>query len=374
VTKRWIRCGFLVALIAGGGTYKQIRLSAEPDATRTLAEAGFTGKELARFAALRPIDTHTHIYRYDPAYVALLEKLHMHTLDIMVVSDNGDAERKVLLKESEDVFEVVHKSRGHVFACTTFDPYSVNKPDFASRAIAEINRSFDDGAVAVKLWKNVGMEIKGPKGEYILPDDPALTPIYRDIAAHHKTLIAHVADPDTAWLPPDSHAIDQEYFLTHPEWYMYKIPGSPSKQQILSARDHVLEANPDLKVVGAHLGSMENDFPEIAADLDHHANFAVDLAARMPYLMKLPRAQAIAFVTRYQDRLIYGTDEGFYPGQDVKKLIEGAESTYARDWRFLATDKVLSFRGIQTQGLALPDAILRKVFHENAGHWIPGLQ
>jgi hypothetical protein len=55
---------------------------------------------------------------------------------------------------------------------------------------------------------------------------------------------------------------------------MYKIVHSPSKEQILQARDHVLENNPDSLMVGAHLGSMEADFNEVAKHLDPYPNFA----------------------------------------------------------------------------------------------------
>jgi predicted TIM-barrel fold metal-dependent hydrolase len=184
----------------------------------------------------------------------------------------------------------------------------------------------------------------------------------------------HIADPNTAWEPPNPSALDQSYFIEHPEWYMYKIPGSPSKEQILDARDHVLRDNPDLKVVGAHLGSMEADFKHLTNDLDEYPNFAVDLTARMPYIMKIPRAEAIAFLTKYQDRIIYGTDETLYPDVDPQKFIRGAENTYARDWRFLSTDAKFTFREINTQGLALPQSILRKIYHDNAVRWYPGMQ
>jgi predicted TIM-barrel fold metal-dependent hydrolase len=372
MTKRWLAYALLLTVVASADR-RSLGFGARQGES-VPKSPGFSEKELLQFTALHPIDSHTHIYQYNSAYVALLQRLQMHTLDIMVVSDNADPERKDLAKESHDVFDLVDRSGHRVFACTTFDAYRFNRPDFAAKAIEGINHAFEEGAVAVKLWKNAGMEIKDAKGNYILPDDPALTPIYRDIAAHHKTLITHIADPDTAWLPPDSHATDLSYYLEHPEWYMYKIPGSPSKEQILVARDHILAANPDLKVVGAHLGSMEADFPRIAADLDRYPNFAVDLTARMPYIMRLPRAQAIAFFTRYQDRLIYGTDDTYYPDADVQQLVRSAENTYARDWRFLATNSTLSFHGIQAQGLALPDSILRKIYHENAVHWFPGLK
>jgi hypothetical protein len=53
---------------------------------------------------------------------------------------------------------------------------------------------------------------------------------------------------------------------------------------------------------------MEADFNQLAQHLDDYPNFAVDLAARMPYLVMRPRADMIAFIEKYQDRLLYATD------------------------------------------------------------------
>jgi predicted TIM-barrel fold metal-dependent hydrolase len=371
---RWLTSGVLLATTCVLSLHPTLTLWAQQSTTRTAAVEGFRDAELQKFAALRPIDGHTHIYEYTPDYIALLNKLHMHTLDIMVVSDNAHAERKDLAKESRDVFDLVHKSGDRVFACTTFDAYRFNDRDFAQHAIIGLNQAFAQGAIAAKVWKNIGLEIRDAKGNYIMPDNPALSPIYRDIAVKHKTLIMHIADPDTAWLPPNSHATDQTYYIEHPEWYMYKIAGAPSKEQVLVARDHVLRDNPNLKVVGAHLGSMEADFGRIAATLDRYPNFAIDLTARMPYIMKLSRAEAIAFFTKYQDRIIYGTDGTMYPGADVHEFVRDAENTYARDWRFLSEDAMFSFHGTESQGLALPASILRKIYHDNAVHWYPGMR
>src|SRR6202035_455664 len=232
----------ILMLIAAGcgrqtSSQKASGVTAKPNPVIT----AFSDQELAQFTALEPIDTHTHIYESDPAYIAMLQRLHLHILDIMVVADNLNPERKSLEKESKDVFEVVRASDGHAAVCTTFDPYLFNQRGFAAAAIRQLNQSFEQGAVAVKIWKNVGMEIKDIRGNYILPDNPSFEPIYKDIAAHHKTLISHLADPDTAWSPPNPSAPDYSYFANNPAWYMYKIPHSPSKEQILLARDHILQ-------------------------------------------------------------------------------------------------------------------------------------
>jgi predicted TIM-barrel fold metal-dependent hydrolase len=364
----------VVTLLAGYGGWQAFTKTASGVALQSApTKSAFSDQELSQFIVLEPIDTHTHIYESDSKYYAMLQKLRLHVLDIMVVADNANPERKDLAKESKDVFEVVQNSDGHVTACTTFDAYRLNQTNFASAAIRRLNQNFDQGAIAVKLWKNVGMEIKDAKGDYVLPDDASLEPIYEDIAAHHKTLVTHIADPDTAWSPPNPAAPDYAYFVNNPVWYMYKIPHSPSKAQILDARDHVLQTNPNLRMVGAHLGSMEGDFGQVAQHLDRYPNFAVDLAGRLPYLMLQPRDKMIAFITKYQDRLIYGTDDALYPQADIQQTVAKAEASYASDWRFLATNDMSDYRGQKIQGLALPKSILRKIYHDNAVHWFPGI-
>ncbi len=354
---------------------------AQPSSSTTAetkpASGPFSSQELQEFAALNPIDTHTHIYQRSPVFSAMFDRLNLHILDIMLVIDN-DRTRLTWTKFSrvrKAAWEVVDNSAGRASLCTTFDPYKLNQPDFSKNAVREINRDFAQGAVAVKIWKNIGMEIQDAKGNYILPDNPIFAPIYKDIAAHHKTLIAHVADPDSLWQPPNPTSPDYSYYMEHPEWYMYQKPHAASKEQILLARDHLLEENPNIRVVGAHLGSMEANFNQLAQHLDRYPNFAVDLAGRVPYLMLQPRADIIAFIAKYQDRLLYATDNGFFPAENAEKAAMAWEEQYADDWRFFATKDILvePSSGRKVQGLALSQPVLRKLYHDNALRWFPGI-
>jgi len=152
--------------------------------------------------------------------------------------------------------------------------------------------------------------------------------------------------------------------------YVHQV-SSPSREQILQARDHVLEQNQNLRMVGAHLGSLEGNFDLLGQQFDRYPNFAVDLAGRVPYLMLQPRADMIVFITKYQDRLIYGTDIELGFGENEPSV--DWENTYAKHWRFFATNDVLNYRGGTVRGLALPPLILRKLYHDNAVRWFPGI-
>ena len=43
--------------------------------------------KLAEFAALEPINSHTHIALTTLEFVAMLQRLHVHVLDVLVVND-----------------------------------------------------------------------------------------------------------------------------------------------------------------------------------------------------------------------------------------------------------------------------------------------
>lgn len=367
----------LMLLLAVAGCNQSQAPKATTSASAAMASTApvsgpFTAQELPQFAALDPIDTHTHAFQNAPELYAMLKRLNLHTLDITLV-DNFSPDLKDLATTRKEAWAVVHHSDGYIAMCSTFDPFQYNQPGFAANANRIINEDFSHGAVAVKIWKNVGMEIKDPKGNYIMPDNPVFEPIFKNIQAHNKTLIAHLADPNTIWEAPNPKAADYDYYIHHPELYMYSKPGAPSKASILVARDHVLDANPNLRVVGAHLGSMEADFHELAQHLDKYPNFAVDLAARMPYVEMQSRADLIAFITKYQDRLIYATDNEFPQDASPQNSMKEWENQYANDWRFFATNDVLESQGHKVQGLALPQPILRKLYHDNAVKWFPGI-
>jgi predicted TIM-barrel fold metal-dependent hydrolase len=85
------------------------------------------------------------------------------------------------------------------------------------------------------------------------------------------------------------------------------------------------------------------------------------------------RAKVRAFLIKYQDRVLYGTDLVVMPKDDTEKALAEWKETYARDWTFFATNKTFEVRGHKVQGLELPDPVLRKLYHDNAVRWFPGV-
>jgi predicted TIM-barrel fold metal-dependent hydrolase len=268
--------------------------------------------------------------------------------------------------------EVHRATNGRIAWATAFDARAFENREFASHTIAGLQGSFHQGAIAVKIWKNVGMGIRSKTGEYLLPDNAALTPVLDAIQKAGKTLIAHLAEPDGAWLPLDKNNPEIGYYGQHPEWHMYGRPGVPSKEAILAARDHILERHPKLRVVGCHLGSDEGHWDRLAKRLDKYSNFVVDAAARVRYFVRGDHEQARQFLMKYQDRVLYATDFTLPSGDDARAA-EELEETHDRDWQFFATKDSLTYRDRQTQGLGLPEKVVHKIFRDNAVRWLPGI-
>jgi len=330
-------------------------------------------RALAEFTSLEPIDAHTHIFRSSSAFTGMLDHLHMHILDILYVDDT-DSYLTSIEQQRKDAFSFLESNSGHVQLCTTFDPFRIRDKNFAKNAISALNADFAHGAVAAKIWKNVGMEIVDPSGKYVTPEDPRFEDIYRDIAAHNKTLILHVADPDEAWGIPSPWGFISKYYDANQQWNMTRKPGVPRKKDLLDATDRVLARHPDLRVIGAHFGSLEDHLDELAPRLDRYPNFAVDTAARVRRLVFAPRGQVRSFFLKYQDRILYGTDLHSFPTTDAGSTPSTWENQYSLDWRYFATDDTFEYQGHQTQGLKLPREVLKKLYHDNATRWIPDLE
>lgn len=322
---------------------------------------------------IQRIDAHAHVCPPPEAFLQMLERLNVRLVDVTLIDPHAPGFDKTEPQTGWAV-KVTGQSRGRLAWASTFDPSDSDAPGFAERTIQHLQSTFDRGAVAVKIYKSVGMDLKSKAGQYVMPDDPAFAPILDMIAAQDRTLLAHLAEPKSSWQPLDPADPHYGYYKSSPDWHMYLHPERPSYESIIAARDRMLAAHPRLRVIGCHLGSMEHDVDEIAKRLDQYPNFAVDTAARVVNLKLQPREKVRAFLIRYQDRVLWGTDLMEITWENPDAAIQRWEATYANDWNYFATANTFDLGGRRVQGLALPPKVVRKIFHDNALRWMPGLK
>jgi predicted TIM-barrel fold metal-dependent hydrolase len=324
---------------------------------------------------MNKIDAHIHYSGDHPDCIALLQRLELKMFNVCVAHGVGDGWRDRAVTYRKLASEYPSRYAW----CTTFDPPDYVEPDYVERAIAGLERDFRDGAVACKMWKNIGMEIVKPSGEFLMMDDPLFDPIYEYLARSGVPVLAHIGEPLACWQPLSEDNAHRGYYSAHPEWHMYNKPEFPSHKEIIDARDRVLAKHPALRVVGAHLGSLEYDVAEIAKRLDRYPNFAVDSSARLHDLAWQDRDAVRQFFVAYQDRILFGTDlvqrelQSAVPDPVRQQNLERVELRYKAEAAYYETDHMLHIRGREARGLALPSEVLAKFYHANALEWYPGV-
>jgi predicted TIM-barrel fold metal-dependent hydrolase len=323
--------------------------------------------------SLRPIDAHAHVFVVSPGLSQFRDRYNLTSVNIAVI-DPYDRGYESLEPQRANVLKVYRQDPAKAPWVTTFAVEDFESPGYAARVIAQLKEDFRNGASGVKIYKTLGMHLKSRSGRYVMCDDPAFSPILDFIAAQNKTLYAHIAEPAGAWKPLDADDPDASYYKEAPEWHMYGHPEKPSKAAILAARDRMVAAHPSLRIVGCHLGSMEEDVDEIARHLDRYPNLAVDTAARVTHMALQPHDKVRAFVLKYQDRILYATDDGVAPGENVAARLKHWQSDLERDYKYFSATEPVAFEGKKLSSLGLPESVLRKLYRENALKWVPDIQ
>ncbi len=349
----------------------------------------------------RIINVHYHgAAATEAALQAELGAMDRVGIDMVVILD-GDSPRGSLPAWLE--LQKKHPERLAVFAKTDF--HDVKQPTFFADLVTNLERQAKLGVKGVKVWKDVGMWIRDASGKVLAVDDPRLDPFWEKCGALGLPVLIHTADEKEYWAP-----ITYSNFFygeRKDEDLYYHDPEMTGWDELMRQRDHVLEKHPRTTFIGAHLGSLESDLAQLARTLDKYPNFSVDCAgpARLRRLAKLNPPAVRDFCTRYQDRLLFGTDGAIlsggrknpgaitlYPSEDpdwrfldpadnaaVDKWQRRTAQTYSQYLQYFEAPRVdlmdTSQPGswIRVLGAGLPRDVLEKFYHGNAERLIPGL-
>ncbi|MBX3011330.1 MAG: amidohydrolase family protein [Caldilineaceae bacterium] len=319
------------------------------------------------------IDAHIHYGDDDPTLLALLAAFDLKLLNICVAEDAHGAWRA----QAERYQTLTARYPDRFAWCTSVDLPRFDDAHYHEAVIAGLDIDFAAGAVACKIWKNIGMAVRKPDGTFLMPDDAYLDPIYEYLAAGNYPLLTHIAEPLACWLPLQAGTPHYGYYSRNPEWHMYDRPEFPSHTALMAARDAVLAKHPTLRMIGAHLASLEYDVDLLAERLDRYPNLAVDISARLSDLAIQDSAKVRAFFLKYQDRILFGTDvvmrqaPSTLPEAAKQEAIAALRQTYEMHFAYLAGAGPVTVRSYATSGLQLPTPVLEKLYAENAQRWYP---
>jgi predicted TIM-barrel fold metal-dependent hydrolase len=331
----------------------------------------YTGNDFSR---IEKIDTHVHLHGSVPMFMARAEADGFRLLTINVnYSTFPPIERQLA-----DALALEREYPDRVAFAATFDAGDSGSASWLAQTQQQLEDAFADGAVAVKVWKDIGMQYRGAHGRPVMIDDERFTPLFRNLERRGIVVLGHQGEPRNAWLPLGAMTTrgDREYFSAHPEYHMYAHPEWPSYEEQLAARDRLLARHPKLRFVALHLASLEWDVEPIAAFLKQHPAASIDLAARLVHL-KLQASKdpekVRQFFIAFQDRILYATDLTRSLDQSDAAFADEAHAVWWDDWRFLSSNEELrstEFDGA-FHGLALPREVIDKIYRDNARRMFP---
>ena len=292
---------------------------------------------------------------------------HMDPREVVGIMDGANVKTVVILtgmwgeKLQRVLDEMVKPFSGRFVVFTEMDWSKINDPDFSREMVAQLDDSVVRGARGLKILKDLGLGVRGRDGKLIAVDDPRLDPVWEECGRLGIPVAMHISDPEAFFYPVDASNERYEELMEHPDWSFYG-PQFPSKESLLEARNRVFARHPNTTFVALHMANWPEKLDYVSELLDRYPNVMVEFGAREAELGRQPR-RAREFFLRYQDRVMFGTDNGM------------SAEMYQNHFRWLETgDEYFDYWGYPGQGrwkiygMELPDAVLEKVYHLNAEH------
>ena len=238
-------------------------------------------------------------------------------------------------------------------------------PGWAEKAVAQLEADAKAGAVGIgEIGKGFGLSTKKADGSRLKLDDPELKPVWDAAARLQLPVFIHTGDPPQFFEPID---YTNERWLELSLFPERRFPPDrfPKFDELMRERDNLFRNNPKTTFVMAHMGWHANDLGRLGKMLDQMPNVHTEVGAVLYDIGRQPRA-ARDFFIKYQDRLLFGKDS-FQPEE------------YPYYWRVFETrddyfDYYRDYHAFwKLYGIDLPDAVLKKLYYQNALKLTPGV-
>jgi predicted TIM-barrel fold metal-dependent hydrolase len=287
----------------------------------------------------------------------------MDPLNLRVLVNASGATGDRLVQSVAAIRNSPYKDRMVMFTNIAFqEPVG---PGFGQRVAKQIEDDVKNGALGIgEIMKNFGLRARKLDGSRLTLDDPELDPIWDAAARLNVPVLIHTADPQEFFQPINYQNERWLELSLYPD-RRYPSDRFPSFEQINAERDRLFKKHPKTTFIMAHLGWHANDLGRLAKMFDEMPNVYGEVGAILYDLGRQPRA-AHDFMVKYQDRILFGKDS-YQPDE------------YPYYWRVFETadeyfDYYRDYHAFwKLYGLALPDAVLRKLYYANALKLVPGI-
>ena len=240
----------------------------------------------------------------------------------------------------------------------------IDDENFRRNTTLLINDAVNQGAIGLKVYKNLGLNLRDSKGKRVPVDDERLDFIWEECAKLNIPVLIHSGEPKAFFDPIDKfnerwlHAREKPNSFRSSDQY-------PAFDKVMLEQHNMFRKHSKTTFINAHFGWYANDLSKLSKILDELQNVSVEFGAVINELGRQPRA-AKKFFIEYQDRILFG--------KDIYKKDE-----YYIYFRVLETsDEYIQYyrkrHGLwRLYGIGLPDDVLKKIYYENALKMFPSI-
>lgn len=275
---------------------------------------------------------------------------------------NQDLMDVSLTKSIENVESQGLSNRFGVFV--NVDLNKIDEEDFAKNNVSIIKDAVKQGAIGLKVYKNLGLNLKDNSGARVKVDDKRLNPIWEVCGELKIPVLIHSGEPSPFFDPIDKY--NERWLHARQKPASFRSPDEyPSFEVVMQEQYNMFESNPNTIFINAHLGWYGNDLDKLSEQLDNLPNVYTEIGAVIAELGRQP-IRAKKFFVEHQDRVLFGKDA-------YKK------SEYNVYFRILETsDEYFDYyrkrhAHWKMYGLNLPDSILKKLYYKNALRLFPSI-
>jgi len=327
-------------------------------------------------AKFSTIDVHTHLFGAGRKVAPGSAEAHAELAQVAQYMDECNLETMLnLTGGNSKTLAAIRKTMsefGSKFITAAEPVWSrASEAGYAQWQADELHQCKQEGAIALKITKVLGLYLR-ENGKLVALDDARFDPMWEAAGALHFPVMIHTGDPGAFFTPIDRFNERYEELENHPDWSFYGRD-FPPRAELHAARNRVAARHPKTKFVYLHVGNDAEDLAVVGEWLDRYPNVQVEIAARLGELGRQPRTSR-KFFERYQDRIMFGTDATWDSGKEIPQQ-DLKPAMYRCYFRFLETeDEYFDYAPSEVPpqgrwkiyGIALPDEILKKVYHNNA--------
>ena len=237
------------------------------------------------------------------------------------------------------------------------DLSKIGRKDFKLNTEKYLLNASKIGATGLKIYKNLGLNLKDGEGNRVKVDDDRLQFIWEKCAELNLPVLIHSGEPIAFFQNIDKYNERWLHAKQRPSSFR-PSDKYPSFEVVMSEQYNMFKKNPKTTFINAHMGWYGNNLSKLDQQLIDLPNVYAEFGAVINELGRQP-VSARKFFIKHQDRILFGKDN--YNKEEYYLYFQVLETS----------DEYIEYfrkrHGLwRLYGLNLPDSVLKKVYHQNA--------